>query len=98
MAFFALSAGFFSSVGTDFAARAATTERVVVNHYSGFAIEGLIPSPISPIWPSRARGRGRRVRRGLAFPQRGQRASFVAHPEIYGPSSAVMILSISDAA
>jgi hypothetical protein len=42
MAIFALLAGFFANIGPD-RAQAATTERVVVNHYSGLAIEGFDP-------------------------------------------------------
>jgi len=42
--------GLFRYSLPDFTALAATTERVVVNRYSGLAIGGFeIPSPISPI-------------------------------------------------
>ena len=43
IALFALLAGFFAALSLDFAAQAATTERVVVNRYSGLAIEGFDP-------------------------------------------------------
>ena len=41
IALFALLAGFFG--GLDYTAWASTTERVVVNRYSGIAIEGFDP-------------------------------------------------------
>ena len=71
-----------------FSAAAATTERVVVNRYTGLAIEGFDPvayftddlaevglpafeaSEAGAIW---------------RFRNEGNRSSFVAHPEIYGP-------------
>jgi YHS domain-containing protein len=71
-----------------FAAHAATTERVVVNRFSGLAIEGFDPvayfidreavlgsadfeaSQAGAVW---------------RFHNEGNRASFVAHPEVYGP-------------
>src|SRR5437899_11454577 len=43
IALFALLAGFFAALSLDYAAWAATTERVVVNRYSGLAIEGFDP-------------------------------------------------------
>ena len=43
IALFALLASFFAVLGLDSAAWAATTERVVVNRYSGLAIEGFDP-------------------------------------------------------
>src|SRR5438876_11832595 len=43
IAFFLLLASLGSQAFTQFAARAATTERVVVNRYSGVAIEGFDP-------------------------------------------------------
>ncbi len=88
VAFFALLAGFFVVFGVDFAADAATTERVVVNRYSGLAIEGF--DPVAYFTDSQAA-------QGIAdfeaaeagavwrFRNEGNRASFVAHPEIYGP-------------
>ena len=85
---FGLLAGFFAAFSLDFAAQAATTERVVVE----------------PLFRPRHRGlRSRRLfhrsaaRRGCLisrpreagavwrFRNEGNRASFVAHPEIYGP-------------
>jgi len=45
IAFIALLAVLGSLVGRDWAAMAATTERLVVNRYSGLAIEGYDPHP-----------------------------------------------------
>ena len=67
---------------------AATTERVVVNRYSGLAIEGFDPVAYFTD-PGRSRAcRISRLREAGAvwrFRNEGNRASFVAHPEIYGP-------------
>jgi hypothetical protein len=88
IAVFALWAGFFLTFGLDSAAWAATTERVVVNRYSGIAIEGFDPVAYftdsvaalgSPDFEAREAGAVWRFR------NQGNRASFVAHPEIYGP-------------
>ena len=85
---FALLAGFFAVFSADFAADAATTERVVVNRYSGLAIEGF--DPVAYFTEQRAV-------QGMAdfeaaesgavwrFRNEGNRASFVSHPEVYGP-------------
>jgi hypothetical protein len=71
-----------------FAAQAATTERVVVNRFSGLAIEGFDPvayfidhQPVmgSPEFEALQAGAVWR------FHNEGNRASFVAHPEVYGP-------------
>ena len=81
-------AGFFGVLCLDLTALAATTERVVVNRYSGLAIEGF--DPVAYFTDSAAV-------RGVAdfeaaeagavwrFRNEGNRASFVAHPEVYGP-------------
>jgi hypothetical protein len=70
------------------AARAATTERVVVNRYTGLAIEGFDPvayfvdgqaSVGLPEFEASAAGAVWRFR------NEGNRASFAAHPDIYGP-------------
>jgi hypothetical protein len=88
MAFFALLAGLFVYPGLDLTVRAATTERVVVNRYSGLAIEGFDPvayftdsqaTPGVPDFEASERGAVWRFR------NEGNRASFVAHPEVYGP-------------
>src|SRR5215217_5575932 len=88
IALFALLAGFFAALSLDSAAWAATTERVVVNRYSGLAIEGFDPVAYFtesmaaqglPDFEARAAGAVWRFRNA------SNRASFVAHPEIYGP-------------
>jgi hypothetical protein len=69
-------------------AEAATTERLVVNRYSGLAIEGFDPvayfvdaSPKLGLPNYEASEAGAVWR----FRNEGNRASFIAHPEIYGP-------------
>ena len=71
-----------------FAATAATTERVVVNRFSGLAIEGFDPvayfidhQPVMGSQDFEASQAGAVWR----FRNEGNRASFVAHPEVYGP-------------
>ena len=70
------------------AGRAATTDRVVANRYSGVAIEGF--DPVAYFVDARPRiGRDdlEASEAGVVwrFRNEGNRASFVAHPEIYGP-------------
>ena len=89
----ALLAGLFwmglSALGyQQFAAKAATTERVVVNRFSGLAIEGYDPvayfvdaHPTVGLPDFEASQAGAVWR----FHTEGNRASFVAHPDIYGP-------------
>ncbi len=74
--------------GPGWAAKAATTERVVVNHTSGLAIEGYDPvayfvdgRPMVGLPELEASDAGAVWR----FRNEGNRASFVAHPDIYGP-------------
>jgi hypothetical protein len=97
-AFLALLAGFFASICLDLPsldlsalnsrALAATTERVVVNRYSGLAIQGFDPvayftdSTAAQGVPDFEASESGAVWR---FRNEGNRASFVAHPEIYGP-------------
>ena len=88
MAFFALLAGFFAAIGVDYSAYAATTERVVVNRYSGLAIGGFDPVAYftdqlatQGLSDFEASGSGAVWR----FRNEGNRASFVSHPEVYGP-------------
>jgi hypothetical protein len=71
-----------------FAAQAATTERIIVNHYTGLAIEGFDPvayfvdrRPMIGL-PEFERSQAGAVWR---FRNEGNRASFAAHPDIYGP-------------
>jgi hypothetical protein len=71
-----------------FAAQATTTERVVVNRFTGLAIEGFDPvayftdaRPELGLVDFEASEAGAVWR----FRNEGDRASFVAHPDIYGP-------------
>ena len=89
MALFALlAAAVFALIGPDQAAHGATTERIVVNRYSGLAIEGF--DPVAYFTDDRAvRGlpdfeaaEGGAVWR---FQNAGNRDAFAANPEIYGP-------------
>jgi hypothetical protein len=70
------------------AAAAATTERVVLNRFTGLAIEGFDPvayftdaRPEVGVEAYEADGQGAVWR----FRNEGNRASFLAHPDIYGP-------------
>jgi hypothetical protein len=74
--------------GSGSAARASTTERVVTNRFSGLAIEGFDPlayfidrRPEVGL-PDFEVAQGGAVWR---FRNEGNLASFVAHPEVYGP-------------
>src|SRR5258705_9786691 len=97
IAFFLLLASLGSQAFPQFAARAATTERVVVNRYSGVAIEGFDPvayfvdaRPLVGLPEFETSDAGAVWR----FRSEGNRASFVAHPDIYGPSSGATTRSI----
>ena len=88
MAIFALLAGAFGALCLDLTALASTTERVVVNRYTGLAIEGFDPVAYftdavaaqgAPDFEASEAGAVWRFR------NEGNRASFVAHPEVYGP-------------
>jgi hypothetical protein len=71
-----------------FPARAATTERVVINRYSGLAIEGFDPvAYFVEARPLIGRPEYEASQAGVVwrFRNEGNRASFVAHPDIYGP-------------
>lgn len=83
----ALLAGFWTAFGGP-AARASTTERVVVNRFSGLAIEGFDPvayftdhQAVLGLPDFEAAQAGAVWR----FHNEGNRASFIAHPDIYGP-------------
>ena len=69
-------------------AQAATTERVVTNRFSGVAIEGFDPVAYF-VDGAAARGTAQfeAILWGAVwrFRNEGNRASFVSHPEIYGP-------------
>lgn len=69
-------------------AGAQTTERIIVNRYTGLAIEGY--DPVAYFADARAEPGGPDFEASHAgavwrFRNEGNRASFVAHPEIYGP-------------
>ena len=87
IAFIALLAGLCLAC-PNVVAHAATTERIVTNRFSGLAIEGFDPVAYFV---------DRQPRLGLEdfeasqggvvwrFRNEGNRASFLAHPEVYGP-------------
>jgi YHS domain-containing protein len=69
-------------------AQAATTERIVVNRFSGVAIEGF--DPVAYFVDGVAMQGSAEFEANLwgavwRFRNEGNRASFLAHPEIYGP-------------
>ena len=69
-------------------ADAATTERVVVNRFTGIAIEGF--DPVAYFVEGTAMQGTAEFEANLwgavwRFRNEGNRASFLAHPEIYGP-------------
>lgn len=70
------------------AAKAATTERIVVNRFSGVAIEGF--DPVAYFVDGSATQGSAEFEANLwgavwRFRNEGNRASFLAHPEVYGP-------------
>ena len=88
MALFALLAAVFALIGPDRAAQGSTTERIVVNRYSGLAIEGFDPvayftdaQPIRGLPDFEASEAGAVWR----FHNASNRDAFAANPEIYGP-------------
>jgi hypothetical protein len=69
-------------------AGAATTERIVVNRFSGVAIEGF--DPVAYFVDGAAEQGRAEFEANLwgavwRFRNEGNRASFLAHPEVYGP-------------
>jgi hypothetical protein len=88
IAFILVLASLGSQACPPFAAQAATTERVVVNRYSGLAIEGF--DPVAYFVDARALVglpdfEATEAGAVWRFRNAGNRASFVAHPDIYGP-------------
>jgi hypothetical protein len=80
--------GLAALAGLPPAARASTTERVVVNRYTGLAIEGFDPvAYFVDARPMVGRPDFEASEAGAVwrFRNEGNRASFVAHPEVYGP-------------
>jgi hypothetical protein len=74
--------------GLPVAARASTTERVVVNRFTGLAIEGFDPvAYFTDARPERGLADFEASEAGAVwrFRNESDRASFVAHPDIYGP-------------
>ena len=70
------------------AAQASTTERVVVNRFSGLAIEGF--DPVAYFTDAQAMLGRQEFEASQAgavwrFRNASNRASFIAHPDIYGP-------------
>jgi hypothetical protein len=69
-------------------ARASTTERVVVDRYTGLALGGFDPvAYFTDAHPALGRPRFEVFEAGAfwRFRNEGNRAFFLAHPEIYGP-------------
>ena len=88
MALFAFLAVVFTQIALNQAAQGSTTERIVVNRYSGLAIEGFDPvayftdaQPVLGLPDFEAAKAGAVWR----FQNAGNRDAFAAHPEIYGP-------------
>jgi hypothetical protein len=82
------SLAWISLAWTSFGAEAATTERVVVNRFTGLAIEGFDPvayfadaRPVVGLPQYEASESGAVWR----FRNASNRDSFIAHPDIYGP-------------
>jgi hypothetical protein len=78
----AVQAGFSPAV------QASTTERVIVNRFSGLAIEGFDPvAYFADVEAEVGREQFEASQAGAVwrFRNEGNRASFVAHPDIYGP-------------
>jgi hypothetical protein len=83
-----LLAVFCALAFSPFAAEAATTERVIVDRYTGLAIEGY--DPVAYFVDARAviglpEFEASQAGAVWRFHNEGNRASFVAHPDIYGP-------------
>jgi len=88
---FASFAGFLSAIlvsAAPLASQAATTERIVTNRFTGLAIEGF--DPVAYFVDGSAAQGTAEFEANLwgavwRFRNEGNRASFLAHPEIYGP-------------
>jgi hypothetical protein len=87
LAFIGLLAGIGALAGFEFAA-AATTERLVADRYTGLAIGGFDPvayfTDAKPL-PGAAGLEAAEAGAIWRFRNEGNRAFFLAHPEIYGP-------------
>jgi hypothetical protein len=87
LAFIALLSG-IAAAGVHFAAEAATTERLVADRYTGLAIGGFDPVAYFTDARPLVGEPGFEVSEAGAiwrFRNEGNRAFFLAHPEIYGP-------------
>jgi len=76
------------SAAIPFAVQASTTQRIVVNRFTGLAIESFDPvAYFVDSRPELGREEYEAAQGGAVwrFRNEGNRASFVAHPEIYGP-------------
>lgn len=88
---FASFAGFLSAIlvsAAPLSSQAATTERIVTNRFTGLAIEGFDPvayfvdgRPLRGLPDFEAALSGAVWR----FRNEGNKVSFLAHPEVYGP-------------
>jgi hypothetical protein len=88
LAFIALLCGVAALAGVEISAEAATTERVVVDRYTGVAIGGVDPVAYFTDARPMAGQSGFEVSEAGAvwrFRNEGNRAFFLANPEIYGP-------------
>jgi hypothetical protein len=88
IAFIALLASVLLQAALASPIQASTTERVIVNRFSGLAIEGF--DPVAYFTDGEAVLGYEQFEASQAgavwrFRNEGNRASFVAHPEIYGP-------------
>jgi hypothetical protein len=87
LAFIALLSG-IAAAALGLAAQAATTERLVADRYTGLAIGGFDPVAYFTDARPLAGQPGFEVSEAGAiwrFRNEGNRAFFIAHPEIYGP-------------
>ena len=83
-----VGASFGGLAGLPPAAKASTTERVVVNRFTGLAIEGFDPvAYFTDARPELGLADFEASEAGAVwrFRNASDRASFVAHPDIYGP-------------
>jgi hypothetical protein len=88
LAFIVLLAGIAAMAALEIAAQAATTERVVVDRYTGLALGGFDPVAYFTDARPLAGQPGFEVSEAGAvwrFRNEGNRAFFLANPEIYGP-------------
>lgn len=87
-AYVAVLAGTSVLVGAWSEARAAATERVVINRYTGLAIDGFDPVAYFTDATAAKGVLDVEVSEGGAiwrFRNEANRAAFVAHPDVYGP-------------